>query len=153
MDIRPLKTEADYDAALQAISQYFEKEPEPGTPAGDRFELLTLVIGDYEDRHWHIDPPEPVEAIKYAMDRLGYTQADLARLIGSRSRASEILGRKRHLTVEMIWALSTTWGIPAEALIKPYKLKRTRSPAQRRPARVAAQRSARVSNRAARNIG
>jgi HTH-type transcriptional regulator/antitoxin HigA len=131
MNVRPLKTEADYDAALQAIAPYFEHEPTPGSPAGDRFELLALVIGDYEDKHWQIDPPEPVTAIKLVMARKGYSQADLARLIGSRSRASEILGGKRHLTVEMIWTLSRKWGIPAESLIKPYKLKKRSASAKR----------------------
>ena len=119
-EIRPLKSEADYDAALKEIKRYFEREPEPGTPEGDRFDLLALVIEDYERKRWPIDPPDPVEAIKYSMELAGRRQADFARLIGSRSRASEILNRKRHLTVEAIWKLSREWGIPAESLIKPY---------------------------------
>jgi HTH-type transcriptional regulator/antitoxin HigA len=121
MDIRPLHSEADYDAALSDIEQYFEVEPKPGTAEADRFDLLALVIADYESKHWPIDPPDPVEAIKYRMEQAGYGQRDLAALLGSRSRASEVLSRKRSLTLEMAWKLNREWGIPAEALIRPYK--------------------------------
>jgi HTH-type transcriptional regulator/antitoxin HigA len=77
------------------------------------------VIEDYEKKHWPIDPPDPTEAIRYRMETGGYTQADLGRLIGSRQRASEILTRKRRLTMEMAWKLHREWGIPAESLIRP----------------------------------
>ena len=120
--IRPLKTEADYDAALAEITTYFEREPEPGTPEADRFDLLALIIADYEDRHWPIEPPDAVEAIRYRMEQAGYRQADLAKLIGSRSRASEIMNRKRALTLDMAWRLNRKWHIPAEALLRPYAL-------------------------------
>jgi HTH-type transcriptional regulator/antitoxin HigA len=119
-DIKPLKSETDYDLALREIEPYFEREPEPGTPEGDRFDLLALVIEDYERKHWPIDPPDPVEAIKHRMEQAGYRQADFAALIGSRSRASEILNRKRHLTIEAIWKLAREWHIPADSLIRPY---------------------------------
>ena len=133
MDIRPLRTEADYDAALQEIAKYFENQPRPGTPDGDRFDLLALIIGDYEDKHYPIAAPEPVEAIKLTMQRKGYSQADLGRVIGSPSRASEVLHRRRHLTVGMIWALSKKWGIPPESLIKPYRIRKaTKSPKRTR---------------------
>jgi HTH-type transcriptional regulator / antitoxin HigA len=122
MDIRPLRSEADYDAALSDIEQYFEAEPQPGSPEADRFDLLALVIADYEAKHWAIDPPDPVEAIKHRMEQAGYRQHDLAVLLGSRSRASEILLRKRALTLDMAWKLNREWGIPAEALIQPYAL-------------------------------
>ena len=122
MDIRPLRSEADYDAALSDIEQYFETEPQPGTTEADRFDLIALVIADYEAKHWPIDPPDPVEAIRYRMEQAGYRQRDLAALLGSRSRASEILSRKRPLTLEMAWRLNREWGIPAEALLKPYNL-------------------------------
>ena len=122
MDIRPLRSEADYDAALSDIERYFETEPPPGTPEADRFDLLALVIADYEAKHWPIDPPDPVEAIKHRMDQAGYRQRDLALLLGSRSRASEILSRKRALTLDMAWKLNREWGIPAEALLQPYAL-------------------------------
>lgn len=134
MDIRPLRTEADYDAALQEIAKYFDNQPQPGTPEGDRFDLLALVIGDYEDKHYPIEAPEPIDAIKMTMQRKGYSQADLGRLIGSASRASEILNRRRYLTVDMIWALTRKWGIPAESLIKPYRIKSTAKAAKRRRA-------------------
>jgi HTH-type transcriptional regulator/antitoxin HigA len=120
MDIRPLRSEADYDAALTEIERYFEREPEIGTAEADRFDLLALVIADYEAKHWAIDPPDPVEAIKYRMEQAGYRQRDLAALLGSRSRASEILARKRPLTLEMAWKLNRDWGIPAESLLRPY---------------------------------
>lgn len=122
MDVRPLRSEADYDRALSDIEQYFEIEPQPGSADADRFDLLALVIADYEAKHWPIDPPDPVEAIKYRMEQAGYRQRDLAALLGSRSRASEILSRKRPLTLEMAWRLNREWGIPAEALLKPYNI-------------------------------
>lgn len=124
MDIRPLRSEADYDAALEEISRYFENVPEPGTPEADRFDLLALVIADYETKHWPIDPPDPIEAIKHRMEQAGYGQRDLADLLGSRSRASELLSRKRPLTMEMAWRLNQKWGIPAESLIRPYEVRR-----------------------------
>jgi HTH-type transcriptional regulator / antitoxin HigA len=120
MDIRPLHSESDYDAALAEIERYFDDQPNPGTPEADRFDLLALVIGDYEQKHWPIDPPDPIDAIKCRMEQKGYGQRDLAALLGSRSRASEILSRKRPLTIEMAWKLNREWGIPAESLIRPY---------------------------------
>jgi HTH-type transcriptional regulator/antitoxin HigA len=117
--IRPLHSEADYDAALDEIERYFEKEPKPGTPEADHFDLLALVIEDYERKHWPIDPPDTIDAIRYRMETGGYTQADLGRLLGSRQRASDILRRKRTLTMRMAWRLHREWGIPAEALIAP----------------------------------
>ena len=117
--IRPLHTEADYDAALAEIERYFEREPKRGTAEANRFDLLALVIEDYEQKHWPIDPPDPVEAIRYRMEIGGYTQADLGRLLGSRQRASDILSRKRRLTMQMAWKLHRDWDIPAEALIRP----------------------------------
>ena len=117
--IRPLHSEADYDAALNEIERYFENEPKVGTPEADRFDLLALVIEDYERKRWPIEPPEPIDAIRYGMETGGYTQADLGRLLGSRQRASDILTRKRPLTMRMAWRLHREWGIPAEALIAP----------------------------------
>ena len=117
--IRPLRSEADYEAALREIEAYFEHEPEPGSAEADRFDLLALVIEDYEERRWPIDPPDPVDAIRFSMEISGRTQADLGRLLGSRQRASDILSGKRPLTLRMAWALNREWGIPAEALIKP----------------------------------
>ena len=121
MDIRPIKTEADYDWALREIEPYFAREPKRGSAEADRFDVLAALIEVYEANHWPIDAPDPVEAIRFCMDHGGYGQGDLARLIGSRSRASEILRRKRPLTMEQAWKLHTEWNIPAEALLKPYR--------------------------------
>ena len=123
---RPLRGGADYDAALAEIERYFDKPPKRGTPAADRFDLLALVIEDYERKHWPVEPPNPVDAIRYRMETGGYTQADLGRLIGSRQRASDVLARKRRLTMQMAWKLHREWGIPAEALIRPQKARRMR---------------------------
>jgi HTH-type transcriptional regulator/antitoxin HigA len=127
--IRPLHSEADYDAALNEIERYFENEPKAGTPEADRFDLLALIIEDYERKRWPIEPPEPIDAIRYGMETGGYTQADLGRLLGSRQRASDILTRKRPLTMRMAWRLHREWGIPAEALIAPPRSRGKRSAA------------------------
>jgi HTH-type transcriptional regulator/antitoxin HigA len=130
--IRPLRNERDYERALDAIEAYFDDEPKPDTPQADRFDLLALVIEDYEKKRWPIEPPDPIDAIRYRMETGNFTQADLGRLIGSRQRASDILKRRRRLTMQMVWKLHRQWGIPAEALIRP--------PSRaRRPSRVAAE--------------
>jgi HTH-type transcriptional regulator/antitoxin HigA len=126
---RPLRSEADYDAALEDIERYFEKEPKPGTPEADRFDLLALIIEDYERKRWLIEPPHAIDAIRYGMEMGGYTQSDLGRLLGSRQRASDILARKRPLTMGMAWRLHREWGIPAEALIAPAPTRGRRSAA------------------------
>jgi HTH-type transcriptional regulator/antitoxin HigA len=131
--IRPLRSEKDYDAALSEIEQYFNKPPKRGTSDADRFDLLALVIEDYERKFWPIDPPTPVDAIRYRMETGGYTQSDLGRLLGSRQRASDVLRRRRGLTMQMAWKLHREWGIPAEALIQP------RNSGRRRIPRVAAE--------------
>jgi len=122
MDIRPLKTEADYDWALAEITRYFENEPEVGSPDGDRFDVLATLIEAYEDIHHPIAIPDPVDAIAGHMEMAGVTQSDLAELLGSRARASEILHRKRALTMEMAFKLHQAWHIPADVLIRPYRL-------------------------------
>ena len=117
--LRPLRDEGDYDAALAEITKYFDNQPKPGTPRADRFDLLALLIEDYERRNWPIEPPDPVTAIRFRMETGGYSQADLGRLLGSRQRASEVLSGKRPLTLAMIRVLHHRWGIPAESLIQP----------------------------------
>jgi HTH-type transcriptional regulator/antitoxin HigA len=117
MEIRPIHNEADYDAALADINQYFENEPERGTPEGDRFEILLALIGAYEQKHWPIAAPDAIGAIREIMALRHYTQSDLADLLGSRSRASEILNRRRGLTMEQARLLHERWHIPAESLI------------------------------------
>jgi HTH-type transcriptional regulator / antitoxin HigA len=119
MEIRPIKTEADYEAALKEIEGLFAAEP--GTPEGDHLEILITLVEVYEDEHYDIPAPDPVEAILYYMESRGLSRADLEPYIGSRARVSEILNRKRPLTLAMIQRLNQL-GIPAEALIQPYKV-------------------------------
>jgi HTH-type transcriptional regulator/antitoxin HigA len=126
---RPLRSEVDYDAALREIERYFQNEPKLGTPEADRFDLLALIIEDYERRCWPIEAPDPIDAIRYRMETGGYSQADLGRLLGSRQRASDILTAKRPLTMRMVWRLHREWGIPAEALISPPQRRARRSAA------------------------
>ncbi|MEY2925728.1 MAG: hypothetical protein RL367_205 [Pseudomonadota bacterium] len=122
MDIRPIRTEADYDWALAEIEGYFAREPLPGTLDADRFDVLSALLQAYEDRVWPIMAPDPVSAIRHWMETRGHTQTELASLLGSRSRASELLNRKRPLTMAMAFALHQHWGIPAEILIQPLTL-------------------------------
>jgi HTH-type transcriptional regulator / antitoxin HigA len=117
MEIRPIRNEADYDAALADIEQYFINEPERGTPEADRFDVLSALIGAYEREHWFIDAPDAVSAIKEMMALKNLTQSDLAELLGSRSRASEILNRRRRLTMEQARLLHEKWQVPAESLL------------------------------------
>jgi len=117
-------SEADYEWALGEIARYFDDPPKKGTPEADRFDLLVAVIEAYEAKHWPIEPADPIDAIRYRMETGGYTQADLAQLLGSRPRASEIMNRKRALTIPMAYRLHREWNIPAEALIRPYRLAR-----------------------------
>ena len=98
-DIRPLKTEANYDATLKAIGVYFKSEPAPGRPEADRFDLLALVIADYEGKHWAIEAPEAPDLLRVRMEQKNLKQADLGAVPGSKARASEVLNRHRHLTL------------------------------------------------------
>ncbi|WP_153109878.1 helix-turn-helix domain-containing protein [Propionivibrio limicola] len=122
MEIRPIHTEADYKAALQVVSAYFDNEPEPGTPDGDRFEVLLTLVEAYEAKHYPVELPDPIEAIKFRMEQGGLTPKDLVPAIGRLNRVYEILARKRPLTLAMIWRLHEKFGIPAESLIRPSKL-------------------------------
>lgn len=122
MVAEPIRNDADHARAIERIEALWHAEP--GTPEHDEIEILGVLVDAYEAKRWPIDPPDPVEAIRARMEQVGYTQAQFAELIGSRSRASEILRRKRYLTIEMAWKLNRSWGIPAESLIKPYKLER-----------------------------
>jgi HTH-type transcriptional regulator/antitoxin HigA len=115
--INIIRDEAGYAEALAAFEAYFDNEPEIGSDDGDRFELLGLLLAKYEQEHFPPPRTGPVEAIRFAMDRRGQRQSDLADLLGSRSRASEILNGRRELTLPQIRLLSKVWGIPAEALI------------------------------------
>jgi HTH-type transcriptional regulator/antitoxin HigA len=117
MDIQPIRTEDDYEAALKEIEVYLDREPESGTSESDRFDVLSALIGAYEQQHWPIAAPDAVSAIREIMALKHYTQSDLAALLGSRSRASEILNRRRGLTMEQARVLHTHWQVPAESLL------------------------------------
>jgi len=125
MDIRPIKTEADYDWALKEVEQYFEHEPALGSEDAQRFDVLSTLIEAYEEKRWPIEMPDPITAIQEVMERRSFRQADLALLLGSRSRASEILSRKRPLTMDQAWMLHVEWHIPAEVLLRPTKAPET----------------------------
>jgi HTH-type transcriptional regulator / antitoxin HigA len=119
MRIKPIKTEADYQAALKEIERLFDAPP--GTREGDRLEVLTTLVEAYEEKHFRLPLPDPIEAILYYIETRGLTRRDLERYIGSRARVSEVLNRKRPLTMEMIRNLHKGFGIPAEVLIQPYR--------------------------------
>ncbi|HEV2187620.1 MAG TPA: helix-turn-helix domain-containing protein [Stellaceae bacterium] len=116
-DLHPIRTEADYDAALAEVEGYFAHEPKRGTAEGDRFEILLALIGAYEKEHWRIEAPTAVDAIREIMATRGYTQKDLGDLLGSPSRASELLNRKRPLNMEQAYKLHEAWQVPAECLL------------------------------------
>jgi HTH-type transcriptional regulator / antitoxin HigA len=125
MDIHPIKTEADYQAALEEIQSLFEAAP--NTPQGDKLEVLATLVEAYEDKHFPIPAPDPIEAVRYFMDSRGLTRKDLEPYIGNRARVSEVLNRKRPLTLRMIQRLHNTLGVPADMLLKPYPMSRRRA--------------------------
>ena len=118
MDIRPIKTRADHRPALKEVERLMDARP--GTPAGDRLEVLTTLVEHYESRHEPIEPPHPIEALRYHMESRGLTRRDLEKYLGSRARVAEVLNRRRPLTIEMIRKLHAGLGISAEVLIRPY---------------------------------
>ena len=117
MNIHPIRTKADYKRALREVSAYFDNEPEPGSADGDRFEILTTLVEAYEAKHFPIEAPDPIEAIRFRMEQGGLTVKDLVPSIGQPNRVYEVLNRKRGLTLEMIRNLHRNLGIPAESLI------------------------------------
>jgi HTH-type transcriptional regulator/antitoxin HigA len=117
VNIRPIHSESDYRTALVDIAALMESDPAPGTPKGDRLDILTTLVQAYESRHFPIDPPDPVEAIKFRMEQGGLTVKDLEPIIGRANRVYEVLSRKRPLTLAMIRRLHMSLGIPAEVLI------------------------------------
>jgi len=118
MELRPLHTDEDYRTAMREVSAYFDREPEPGTPDGDRFEILLTLAQAYEAKHFPVNLPDPVEAIKFRMEQAGLAPKDLQPMIGGLNRVYEILNRRRPLTLPMIRKLHAQLGIPAESLIK-----------------------------------
>ncbi len=117
MQLKPIRTEADYAAALRAVAPYFDNEPQAGSDEADQFEVLLLLIEHYETSHYPIAPPDPVEAIRFRMEQAGLTPKDLEPMIGRLNRVYEVLTRKRPLTLPMIRRLHAGLGIPAESLI------------------------------------
>ena len=117
MHIQPIRNDADYKAALRQISTLMEADPEPGTPEGDRLDILVTLVKAYEARHFPIGMPDPIEAIKFRMEQGGLTVKDLEPIIGRSNRVYEVLNRKRPLTLAMIRRLHRSLGISAEVLI------------------------------------
>ncbi len=119
MTIKPIKNETDYQDALERLELIFDSKK--GSIEGDELEILAILIEKYEDEHFPIGFPNPIEAIKFRMEQMGYNQSDLARMVGRKSRASEILNKKRKLTLEMIRQLHDSLKIPTEVLIQAYE--------------------------------
>jgi HTH-type transcriptional regulator/antitoxin HigA len=122
MDIRPIRTDQDHRAALKTIEACWGAIE--GSEEGDKLDVLLALVEIYEAKRWPIEIDEtfdPVDVLRYAIDELGHTQAELAELLGSRSRASEVLSRRRALTVEMIHKVGEAWKIPAGLLVRPYR--------------------------------
>jgi HTH-type transcriptional regulator/antitoxin HigA len=121
MQIRPIKTKADHRAALKQIERLMDAKP--GTPAGDRLEILTTLVDHYESQHEPIEPPDPIDALLYHMESRGLSRRDLEPFLGSRARIAEVLNRRRPLTIDMIRKLHEGLGISAEVLIRPYSVR------------------------------
>lgn len=119
MNIKPIKTKEDYNAALDHIEKLMDAQP--NTPQMDELEVLTTLVEAYEEQHYKIDAPDPIEAIKFRMEQEGLKQKDLVYIVGSKSRVSEILNKKRKLTIEMIRNLHKELHIPVESLFLDYK--------------------------------
>ncbi len=120
MNIKPIRTKRDYSLVLKEIERLFHTRP--GTAEGDRLEVLTTLVVAYEEKHHTVPLPNPIEAIQYYMESRKLTRRDLEKFIGSRARVSEVLNRKRPLTMQMIRNLHNGLGIPAEILIQPYRI-------------------------------
>jgi HTH-type transcriptional regulator/antitoxin HigA len=115
MEIKPIKTARDYQRALKEIDALMDAKP--NTSQGDRLDVLATLVSAWEEKHYPIDAPDPIEAIRFAMEQRGITRLELEPFIGSRARVSEVLNRKRPLTLPMIRRLHFGLGIPAEALL------------------------------------
>ena len=120
MNFKPIRKEADYDMALTVIDGLMGAEPD--TREGDDLEILVTLVEAYEADRWPMEAPDPIAAIEHVMEARGLRQKDLAALIGSQPRASEVLKRRRPLTLAMIRALSAEWNLPAEVLVREYDL-------------------------------
>lgn len=118
MNIRPIRTEDDYRAALREVSPLIDLDPHPDTPEGERLDVLVTLIQAYETKHYPIPAPDPIEAIKFRMEQEGLSVADMEPIIGKANRVYEILNRKRPLTLAMIRRLHHSLGIPADVLLQ-----------------------------------
>jgi HTH-type transcriptional regulator/antitoxin HigA len=118
MEIKPIKTDKDYNQALERLEVIFDAKK--GSPEGDELEVLGILVDQYENEHFPIGLPDPIEAIKFRMEQMGYNQNDLANIVGLKSRASEILNKKRKLSLEMIRQLHDRLNIPTDVLIQTY---------------------------------
>jgi HTH-type transcriptional regulator/antitoxin HigA len=116
-ELKPIRSEADYDEALAEVERLWGAKL--GTPEGDRLDILATLIEAYDDKHYRMDPPDPIEAIKYRMEQQGLTRKDLEPMIGTRTRVAEVLNGKRNLSITMIRNLHAKLGISAEVLIQP----------------------------------
>ncbi len=115
-----IKTEAQYKSALERIYELIQLEPAPGSALGDELEILTLLVKAYEEAHYPMPKPHPVEAIKFRLEQLGLSETEVSRILGNRSRKSEIFSGKRKLSLQMIRKLHAELNIPAEVLIQAY---------------------------------
>jgi HTH-type transcriptional regulator/antitoxin HigA len=120
MTLRPIRNEEDYETMLEEIEALWDAES--GTPEADRLDILVMLVEAYEAVHYPIPDPDPVELILHVMDARGLTRRDLEQYLGSRARVSEILNRRRPLSLEMIRKLQAGLGLPADVLVQPYKL-------------------------------
>ncbi len=124
MQIRPIRTSKNHRAALAEIEKLWGAST--GTPEGDKLDILVTLVETYEERRWPLRSRrrfDPVDVLRYAIEELGHSEAALADILGSRSRASEVLARRRPLTLEMIQKIHASWKIPADLLVQPYRLK------------------------------
>lgn len=121
--IKPIRSEVDYERALRDIDALFDARP--GTPEGDELDVLVTLVEAYEAEHHRIDAPDPIALIEFAMEQRGADRTDLEPLIGSRGRVSEVLNRKRPLTLPMIRKLNDEWGLPTDVLVQSYALRQT----------------------------
>lgn len=115
--LKPIRTKADYEAALAEIERLWGAKL--GTPEGDRLDILATLVDAYETQHYPMDPPDPIEAIKFRMEQQGLTRKDLESILGTRTRVAEVLNRRRGLSIHMIRRLHDKLGIPADVLIRP----------------------------------
>ena len=121
-NLKPIRSKGDYEVAMAEIDRLWGARS--GTPEGDRIDILATLVDAYENEHYPIDPPDPIEAIKFRMEQRGLTRKDLADILGSRTRVAEVLNRRRGLSINMIRRLHEKLGISVEVLIRPIRTKK-----------------------------